>query len=201
MPAASQRECAVHAPGGVTNRIDNDGEEMTSCRRCGEPCHCYEKPDHPCSHPSAGEKFKMLELENATLRKEIEKMKADYVAEEAVVSSLREDLRWRDLQNDSLALAWSEVKAARATNVPSGEFREDDERGERVRMAEQNLSAILDRIEKQKTEKRKGEWVIEAAPINCPGCGMTYVPSSGCPKCGWKNRKDGIGKHERPNQW
>src|SRR5260370_849750 len=49
---------------------------------------------------------------------------------------------------DSILFCWSELKAATEANVPSGEFREDDERGERVRVCELNLRMALDRNEK-----------------------------------------------------
>jgi hypothetical protein len=104
-----------------------------------------------------------------------------------------EKVRALELQNgaykkvlDGLLLFWAELKAARTANVPSGEFREDDNRWERVRVAEQNLSFALDAAH-----------VVEKPKCVCGGIGLGVACELGCPSYVEKRIEGGQNQHAR----
>lgn len=52
---------------------------MIECNRCAKACHCWENPDHPCSHPSSDDQMRAMTkqiegllIQNAEMRKALE---------------------------------------------------------------------------------------------------------------------------------
>lgn len=84
--------------------------------------------------------------ENAKLRTELKDMddqRKDMIRQKFTLIQERDASL---LQIGEVGLAWTELKAAEAANVPSGEFGEDDLRGDRVRVAKDKLNLALDGI-------------------------------------------------------
>ncbi len=106
-------------------------------------------------------------------------LRAEVADKEEELSIRARVIQEMELQLSELTLAWAELKTAEAANVPSGEFREDDLLGDRVRTAKDRLNLALDGItEKPKCEHKRIP--LFKGPNACPDCGA-WIPLNEVP--------------------